>query len=72
MTRAHRVAPALHALRIHRLFPPEQLAVIGLHTVFAHHDVMGPQALRIRFPAGIGQLPAEAPGRPPRCQRGDR
>lgn len=48
------------ALRIHRLFPQERVAVIGLHTVFEHHDVMGPQALsvfldeyRIPFPVGI-------------------
>jgi len=56
------------ALRIHRLFSPEQVAVIGLHTVFEHHDVMGPQALRvfldeyrIPFPVGIDQ---SAPGSP--------
>jgi hypothetical protein len=50
------------ALRIHRLFPPDQVAVIGLHTVFEHHAVMGPAALRvflheyrIPFPVGIDQ-----------------
>jgi hypothetical protein len=50
------------ALRVHRLFPPDKLAVIGLHTVFEHHDVMGPQALRvfldeyrITFPVGVDQ-----------------
>jgi hypothetical protein len=50
------------ALRIHRLFPPERVVVIGLHTVFEHHAVMGPQALRvflheyrISFPVGIDQ-----------------
>lgn len=50
------------AVRIHRLFPQEQVAVIGLHTVFEHHDVMGPQALRvfldeygISFPVGVDQ-----------------
>lgn len=50
------------AQRIHRLFPPERVAVIGLHTVFEHHEVMGPQALRvfldeyrITFPVGIDQ-----------------
>ena len=58
------------ALRIHRLFPQEQVAVIGLHTVFEHHDVMGPQALRvflheyrIPFPVGVDQ--AEAGGSVP-------
>lgn len=50
------------AQRIHRLFPPDQVAVIGLHTVFEHHDVMGPEALRvflrefrISFPVGVDQ-----------------
>jgi hypothetical protein len=50
------------ALRIHRLFPQDRVAVIGLHTVFEHHDVMGPQALRvfldeyrIAFPVGVDQ-----------------
>ena len=54
------------ALRIHRLFPQEQVAVIGLHTVFEHHDVMGPEALRvflheyrIPFPVGVDEA---APG----------
>ena len=56
------------ALRIHRLFTPEQVPVIGLHTVFAHHDVMSPEALRvfldeyrIPFPIGVDQAdPASA------------
>jgi len=53
------------ALRIHQLFAPEQVAVIGLHTVFEHHDVMGPQALRVflneyrvPFPVGVDQAAA--------------
>ena len=48
------------AQRIHRTFDSEQVAVIGLHTVFEHHDVMGPDALaafvheyRITFPVAI-------------------
>jgi len=48
------------AVRVHQLFPDSEVAVIGLHTVFEHHDVMGPQALkvfmheyRIAFPVGI-------------------
>lgn len=56
------------ALRIHRLFPQEQVAVIGLHTVFEHHDVMGPQALRvflheyqIPFPVGVDQADSGGP-----------
>lgn len=46
------------AQKVHRLFP--QTAVIGLHTVFEHHAVTGPEALKvflsefdIRFPVGI-------------------
>ncbi|BBL34295.1 thiol-disulfide oxidoreductase ResA [Nitrosomonas stercoris] len=41
-------------------FDPERVAVIGLHTVFEHHAVMGRDALevfayeyRLRFPIGI-------------------
>jgi hypothetical protein len=56
------------ALRIHRLFPEERVVVIGLHTVFEHHEVMGAQALRvfldeyrIAFPVGIDQA---GPGSP--------
>jgi len=56
------------ALGIHRLFPQERVAVIGLHTVFEHHEVMGPQALRvfldeyrIEFPVGVDLA---APGSP--------
>lgn len=46
------------AQRIHRMFP--QITVIGLHTVFEHHEVTGPDALKvflaefgITFPVGI-------------------
>lgn len=52
------------AQRIARLFDPAQVAVIGLHTVFEHHDVMTPEALqvfihefRLTFPIGV-----DAPG----------
>lgn len=48
------------ARRVHALFPPEQVAVIGLHTVFEHHAAMTPVALeaflheyRIGFPVGV-------------------
>jgi hypothetical protein len=49
------------AARMHELFPPGQLAVIGLHTVFEHHAVMQPRAAlqafiheyRLAFPIGI-------------------
>jgi hypothetical protein len=50
------------ALRVHELFAPSLVTVLGLHTVFEHHDVMGPQALRVflheyrvRFPVGVDQ-----------------
>jgi len=46
--------------KIRRLFAAKDVAVIGLHTVFEHHDVMGPAALeafvgeyRLSFPIGI-------------------
>ena len=59
------------AQRVHDLFPAEQLAVVGLHTVFEHHEVMGPPAAleafiheyRLRFPIGIDQ-PDSAQGVP--------
>ncbi|MGB0134006.1 redoxin domain-containing protein [Dokdonella sp.] len=48
------------ARRIREVFSEEDVAVIGLHTVFEHHDVMGADALRvfvheyrIGFPVGI-------------------
>ncbi|MFZ1679394.1 MAG: redoxin domain-containing protein [Rhizobiaceae bacterium] len=58
------------AQRIAQLFPEERVAVIGLHTVFEHHEVQGTrEALaafaheyRLGFPIGIdrqdGRLPA--------------
>ena len=52
------------AERIHRLLGGEDLAVIGLHTVFEHHAAMTPVALeafiheyRLRFPIAV-----DAPG----------
>ena len=48
------------AQKIYEEFDPEKVAVIGLHTVFEHHSVMGKEALevfvheyRLRFPIGI-------------------
>ena len=45
---------------VQRTFSPEQVAVIGLHTVFEHHDAMTPVPLaaflheyRITFPVGV-------------------
>ena len=47
------------ARRVHELFAREQVAVIGLHTVFEHHAVMGADALEVfiheyRWPFPIG------------------
>ncbi|MDJ0947973.1 MAG: redoxin domain-containing protein [Alphaproteobacteria bacterium] len=59
------------AQRIHESFPRDEVAVVGLHTVFEHHAAMTPTALeaflheyRIRFPVGV-DAPG-APGGPPR------
>ena len=48
------------AKRIRERFHPDQVAVIGLHTVFEHHKVMTPEALEVfmheyrwPFPVGI-------------------
>lgn len=51
------------ARRVHEAFSPDQVAVIGLHTVFEHHAVQGtPEALqafiheyRLRFPIALDQ-----------------
>ncbi len=47
--------------RVARLFPSDQVAVIGLHTVFEHHEAQGSRAAlaafaheyRLTFPLGI-------------------
>ena len=51
-----------HINQIYNEFDPERIAVIGLHTVFEHHHVMGKEALetfayefRLKFPIGIDQ-----------------
>ncbi len=48
------------ATRVRQAFPPSNVAVIGLHTVFEHHEAMTPVSLRaflheyrIRFPVGV-------------------
>jgi hypothetical protein len=54
------------AQRITQTFDPAHVAVIGIHTVFEHHEAMTPAALaafiheyRLTFPTGIDQ-----PGNP--------
>lgn len=56
------------AERLHRMLPPEQAAVIGLHTVFEHHEAMAPVALkaflhenRITHPVGIDRPGGDDP-----------
>ena len=53
-----RAIPQMLAVR--QTFAPDDVAVIGLHTVFEHHDGMGPASLkaflheyRVTFPVGI-------------------
>lgn len=55
------------AQRVHHAFDREQVVVLGLHTVFEHHDVMGPDALavflaeyRIEFPVAIDRHDGDA------------
>lgn len=57
------------AKAIHHAFPPNRVRVIGLHTVFEHHEAMGAIALkaflheyRLGFPVGIDQ--ADPKGNP--------
>ena len=59
------------AHRIHQEFDPSRVAVIGLHTVFEHHSVMGPDALevfvheyRLQFPIGIDKYEGQPQGVP--------
>jgi hypothetical protein len=56
--------------RVHETFRREDVVVIGLHTVFEHHDAQTPTALeaflheyRIAFPVGV-DAPGEAGGLP--------
>lgn len=56
------------AVRLRETFPEDQLAVIGLHTVFEHHDVMGAEALkafiheyRLSFPIGVDEADPNQP-----------
>ena len=55
------------AQRIQAAFADEDVAVIGLHTVFEHHAAMTPVSLeaflhenRIRFPVGVDAVAADA------------
>ena len=55
------------AQRIHAAFAPQDVKVIGLHTVFEHHAAMTPVCLRaflheyrIAFPVGVDASSADA------------
>jgi hypothetical protein len=56
------------AQRIRANFDPAEVAVVGLHTVFEHHEAMTPLALRaflheyrIAFPVGVDAPGAQGP-----------
>lgn len=56
------------AAKAHEMFARRDLVVIGLHTVFEHHAVTGPEALkafvheyRLPFPIGIDTAAAHGP-----------
>lgn len=63
------------AQKIFLTFDEKDVAVVGLHTVFEHHDAMTPVALkaflheyRIAFPVGVDQ-PSDEDGGIPRTMR---
>ncbi|WP_300450488.1 TlpA disulfide reductase family protein [Accumulibacter sp.] len=54
--------------RVRDAFAGDDLAVVGLHTVFEHHAAMSPQALaafiheyRLSFPIGVDEPAADGP-----------
>lgn len=54
------------AQKLHAVFDPGQVAVLGLHTVFEHHEAMREPSLRaflhefrVRFPVGIDRPAAQ-------------
>lgn len=54
------------ARKVHELYGDQGVAVIGLHTVFEHHDAMQPHALQafiheygLRFPVGVDAASAD-------------
>jgi hypothetical protein len=56
------------AARLHEAVPDDELALIGLHTVFEHHAAMQPEALevfvheyRLRFPIGVDDASDDGP-----------
>lgn len=56
------------ATKVHEQFAEDGVAVIGLHTVFEHHEAMGPRALQafiheygLRFPIGVDMPSSDGP-----------
>lgn len=56
------------ASKLRQAFAPDELAVIGLHTVFEHHRAMGDESLeafiheyRLRFPIGVDEADPDGP-----------
>jgi hypothetical protein len=56
------------AVKLRESFDESQLVVIGLHTVFEHHEVMGAKALevfiheyRLQFPIGVDEAAEHGP-----------
>lgn len=54
------------AAAVHEAFPADEVAVIGLHSVFEHHEAMAPHALqafiheyRIKFPVAVDAASAQ-------------
>jgi len=50
------------AKQVYALFPEDKVAVLGLHTVFEHHEAMTPVSLeafiheyQLRFPVGVDE-----------------
>ena len=61
------------AMSIQEVFPRKDVTVLGLHSVFEHHDAMQPHALeaflheyRIGFPVGVDQPADEGRGTTPK------
>jgi hypothetical protein len=56
------------ALRVFETFAPDEVAVIGLHTTFEHHDAFNQSMLkafiqeyRLKFPIGLDQPNSSSP-----------
>ncbi len=56
------------AQRVREAFPEEEIAVVGLHTVFEHHEAMTPVSLkaflheyRVTFPVGVDEPDPNGP-----------